>query len=503
MAIPKISGVETEFGIIARGLDVSPMVASSLLVNAYSDDGLTLRVWDFLNETPHVDARGEWDASAEYPHVESMMANAILTNGARYYVDHAHPEVSTPECSTPTEVVLYDRAAEMIIAESMTRASRRLANGAELVAYKNNSDGKGNSYGCHENYLVDRSVPFGRLQRAVTAHFVSRQVYCGAGKVGVEQPRDGEPRPAFQLSQRADFFEEEVGLETTIRRPIVNTRDEPHADPSRFRRLHVIAGDANMSQVATWLKVATTSLVLACLEDGMFPDDLAVADPVTEVRRVSHDVTLRHAVTLADGTSCTAINLQRRILGAVVRWLATVEDDCIGGESAAVVAEWSRVLDALETDPTELADTVDWVAKLRMVQGFAARHGVGLDDSRLRAIDLQYHDMRPERCLAGRAGLRALVDDTAALAAMTSPPETTRAYFRGSCVAKWPDRVVSANWDGIVVDTADGLVRIPMMDPMKGTRHLVGSVLQSSGSMDDLLAALTGSVERLEPDPGW
>lgn len=503
MATAKISGIETEFGIMARGLDVSPMVASSLLVNAYSDDGLSLRVWDFLNETPHVDARGEWDASAEYPHVESMMANAILTNGARYYVDHAHPEVSTPECSAPTQVVLYDRAAEMIISESMSRASRRLSNGAELVAYKNNSDGKGNSYGCHENYLVDRSVPFGRIQRGITAHFVSRQVYCGAGKVGVEQPRDGERRPAYQLSQRADFFEEEVGLETTIRRPIVNTRDEPHADPSRFRRLHVIAGDANMSQVATWLKVATTSLVLACIEDGMFPDRLTVADPVGEIRSVSHDVSLRHGIRLTDGSVCSAIEMQRQILEAVTTWSKTVTDDCIGGESGAVLAEWSRVLDALGTDPMQLADTVDWVAKLRIVEGFAARHDVGLDDPRLRAIDLQYHDMREEKCLARRAGLRVLVDDTAAAGAMTVPPDTTRAFFRGVCVARWPDRIISANWDGIVIDTPDGLVRIPMMDPMKGTRRLVGGLLENARSMDDLLAALTGTVERLEPDPGW
>ena len=228
-------------------------------------DGLSLRVWDFLNETPHIDARGAWDPTSEYPHVESLMANAILTNGARYYVDHAHPEVSTPECATPSEVVLYDRAAEFIIQRSMERAAARLAPGTELIAYKNNSDGKGNSYGCHENYLVERDVPFGRLQKFITSHFVSRQVFCGAGKVGVENPRDGEIAPSFQLSQRADFFEEEVGLETTIRRPIVNTRDEPHADPRKWRRFHVILGDANMSPFATRLKVGTTALVLEAL----------------------------------------------------------------------------------------------------------------------------------------------------------------------------------------------------------------------------------------------
>lgn len=503
MSIRKISGIETEFGIVARGLDVSPMVASSLLVNAYSDDGLSLRVWDFLNEAPHLDARGEWDPSAEYPHVESMMANAILTNGARYYVDHAHPEVSTPECATPSETVLYDRAAEMIITRSMERANARLATGTELVAYKNNSDGKGNSYGCHENYLVDRGLPFGRLQKCITAHFVSRQVFCGAGKVGSESRREGEDVPPFQLSQRADFFEEEVGLETTIRRPIVNTRDEPHADPTRFRRLHVIAGDANMSQVATWLKVGTTALVLACIEDNMFPDWLVIADPVTEVRRVSHDVSLRHAIRLVEGRSIKALDMQREIHQAVVTWMERTDDDCIGGEGPAVVAEWSRVLDGLSTDPSTVADTVDWVAKLRIIDGFTERHDLPMTDPRVRAIDLQYHDMRPDRCLATRAGLRALVDDSAAVGAMTAPPDSTRAYFRGRCVTAWPDRIVSANWDGIVVDTPGGLVRIPMMDPTKGTRTHVKSVLDGSASIDDLLTALTGSVERMEPDPGW
>lgn len=503
MAIQKISGIETEFGIVARGLDVSPMVASSLLVNAYSDDGLSLRVWDFLNETPHLDARGAWDPSAEYPHVESMMANAILTNGARYYVDHAHPEVSTPECATPSEVVLYDRAAEMIITRSMERASERLAAGAGLVAYKNNSDGKGNSYGCHENYLVERDLPFGRLQKFITSHFVSRQVFCGAGKVGSENRREGENVPAFQLSQRADFFEEEVGLETTIRRPIVNTRDEPHADPSRFRRLHVIAGDANMSQVATWLKVGSTALVLACIEDNMFPDWLVTADPVADIRMISHDVSLRHAVTLVDGRTITALDMQREIHSAVAGWLSRSSDDCIGGEGAAVLAEWSRVLDCLSSDPLLLADTVDWVAKRRMIDGFAERHGVGPADPRVRAIDLQYHDMRPGKCLAGKAGLRVMVDDADAARAMTQPPDSTRAYFRGRCVAEWPDRIVSANWDGIVVDTPEGLVRIPMMDPTKGSRAHVQPLIDGSRTIDDLLLRLTGTVERMDPDPGW
>jgi proteasome accessory factor A len=504
MAIPKVCGIETEYGIIARGLDITPTVASSLLVNAFSDDGLSLRVWDFVGETPHVDARGEWDARSEYPHVESLMANAVLTNGARYYVDHAHPEVSTPECLSPSEAVLYDRAGELIIEESMRRAATRLPAGTELVAYKNNSDGKGNSYGCHENYLVAREVPFGMLGRCITAHFVTRQVFCGAGKVGVEQQRDGEPVVPFQLSQRADFFEEEVGLETTIRRPIVNTRDEPHADPLRFRRLHVIAGDANMSQTATWLKLGTTALVLSMIEDGRFPAHLVLADPVTAVRRISHDPDMRHAVPTEDGTLLTALDIQSELCAAASAWLAGVDDDTVGGEGEAIVREWARVLDGLATDTRLVQDTVDWVAKHRLVKGYATRHSLPSHDPRLRAIDLQYHDMRAGKCLARRAGLVVTVDDRDAARAVSEPPATTRAFFRGECVRRFPDRIVSANWDGIVFETPEGLVRVPMMDPLKGTRDMTGTLLGSVTDADALIAALGGAAtERVEGDPGW
>ena len=331
MTLRKVLGIETEYGIIARNLDISPSVASSILVNSYTDDGPSLRVWNFDSETPHIDARDDGGANGTHPLVEPMMANAVLPNGARYYVDHAHPEYSTPECASPGEAVLHDRAGELVIEESMRRALLRLPDGAELVAYKNNSDGKGNSYGCHENYLVPREVPFGRIQAAMLAHFVSRQVFCGAGKVGVEVPRQGETRPAFQLSQRADFFEEEVGLETTIRRPIVNTRDEPHANPVRYRRLHVIAGDANMSEVATWLKLGTTALVLSCLEDDAFDLDVAPSDPVSAVRAVSHDISLGRAYECRDGRTRTALGVQEEILSGVTAWFGRQDDDPLGG----------------------------------------------------------------------------------------------------------------------------------------------------------------------------
>src|SRR5579871_2543409 len=231
MAIVKVCGLETEYGILLRGGgEPNPIAASSLLINAYVAELARKVGWDFEDETPGNDARGFAREGAGAPEVETHLVNTVLTNGARYYVDHAHPEYSTPECASPLDVLVHDKAGEVVLARSMAAAGRLLPPGERIVVYKNNSDGKGNSYGCHENYLLDRALPFSRIVQQLTSHLVTRQVYTGAGKVGRETP-NGPAEPArFQLSQRADFFEEVVGLETTLKRPIVNTRDEPHAD---------------------------------------------------------------------------------------------------------------------------------------------------------------------------------------------------------------------------------------------------------------------------------
>lgn len=505
MPSPKICGIETEFGIFARGADISPMTASSLLVNAWSDRGLALRAWDFSDEHPdHADSEG-WRPEADYPEVEMLMANTVLTNGSRYYVDHAHPEVSTPECVSPRQAVLYDRAAEEIVRGSLRRANGRLGRGIELVAHKNNSDGKGNSYGCHENYLVSRAVPFPRIVDCLTTHFVTRQVYTGAGKVGTENLREDEEPVAFQLSQRADFFEERVGLETTVRRPIINTRDEPHCDPDTWRRLHVIVGDANMSETATWLKLGTTAIVLAMLEDDAFPTNLTVTDPVTEMRRVSHDVTLGHRVHLVDGRMLDAITVQRTILTAAQQWRRTVSVDPLGGDTDDILTLWQSTLDALDRDPMELADRIDWVAKKRIIDAMADRHGLEPGHARLRAIDLQYHDLDAERCLARRIGLQRMFTDAEVADAVSSPPRGTRAFFRGECIRLFGDRISSANWDNIVFDTGiDGLQRVPTRDPLKGTAAHVEALLSSVRDVRGLLDALgDDAVEPVSDDPGW
>src|SRR3954467_8323597 len=228
MAIAKVCGIETEYGIQVRGAESNPVAASSVLINAYVSGVLRKVSWDYEDEQPGNDARGFRYEDVFAPETETQLVNAVLTNGARYYVDHAHPEISTPECRTALEVVRWDRAAEAIIRESMATAAAHLPDGAEILCHKNNSDGKGNSYGCHENYLLARSVPFGRIVAQVTPHFVTRQIVIGAGKVGCELPGMSADDVPYQISQRADFFEQEGGLETPLKRPIGNTRDEPH-----------------------------------------------------------------------------------------------------------------------------------------------------------------------------------------------------------------------------------------------------------------------------------
>ena len=302
MSVRRVMGTEVEYGISVQGQPLAnPMVASSQVVNAYASATVKARRarWDFEEESPLRDARG-FDMSRQVADPSQLtdedlgLANVILTNGARLYVDHAHPEYSSPEVTTPLDAVLWDKAGELVMLDASRRAGQ-LPGGAPIVLYKNNTDNKGASYGAHENYLMRRSTPFGDIVRHLTPFFVSRQVVCGAGRVGIGQ--DGREH-GFQLSQRADFFEVEVGLETTLKRPIINTRDEPHADPEKYRRLHVIIGDANLAEISTYLKVGTTSLVLAMIEDRFITTDLTVEGPVAGLRAISHDPTLQHQVRL-------------------------------------------------------------------------------------------------------------------------------------------------------------------------------------------------------------
>ncbi len=495
MAIEKVLGIETEYGV-AGGPEQDPILASSIIVNAYAQQGRSRINWDFEGETPDLDARGLPGLTSFAPIVETHLANTVLTNGARFYVDHAHPEYSSPECRTPLEATLYDSAGEEVLRRALLAANASLAREDAISIYKNNSDGKGNSYGTHENYLVSRRVEFSHVIRAMVPHFVSRQIIVGAGKVGAETDDALEHAPTFQLSQRAEFFEEVVGLETTLKRPIINTRDEPHADAERFRRLHVIIGDANLSQVATLVKLGSTALLLAALEDegvGAFPPP--PRSPVRALRRFSLDPTLCRVEVGDDGLARSAWDLQDALWHVASDYAGRTGASAVADEAevSLILLHWREMLDGVRDDPDSVADRVDWAAKRRILRGYQQRHDLSGTDVRLRAIDLQYHDVRRERSLASRAGLRPLFTPENVRHAVHAPPPTTRAFFRGRCVERFPEHIVAANWDSLVFDLGEGpLQRVPMMDPLRGTAALTENLLETSTSVSELLRALDG-----------
>jgi proteasome accessory factor A len=492
VAIQRVLGTETEFGItVVNQPGFNPIAASSAVVNAYAGDRTRIR-WSYDEESPGRDVRGREVVDAPSVDLETGMANTVLTNGARLYVDHAHPEYSTPECADPWSAALYDKAGETVIARAVGAAQGLLRDGERLVVHKNNSDGKGNSYGAHENYLIGRATPFGDVVAGLTPFFVTRQIFTGAGKIGAE---NGRPEVDFQISQRADFFEEEVGLETTLKRPIINTRDEPHADASQYRRLHVIIGDANRSEVQTFLKLGTTALVLDAIEDGALGDPPALRDPVREVWAVSHDPGLRHRIETADSKHRSALDIQWQYYAAAERH---ARDLGRAGVWRGVLDEWESILVDLERDPRATADRLDWTAKLRILEAYRDRDGFAWDDPKLRLLDLQYHDVDRERGLyqrlVERGEMRRLFTEEEILLAVEAPPEDTRAYFRGHCVRRFADAVVAANWDSIIFDVGgETLKRVPMMEPLRGTSRHVGGLLDASPTAAAMIQSLGGS----------
>ena len=492
MALRKVIGTETEFGItVLNQAGFNPVEASSAVVNSYAGSRARIR-WSFDEESPGRDLRGIGVIERTGLDFETGLVNTVLTNGARLYVDHAHPEYSSPECIDPWSAALYDKAGERVMVEAVRAAQRLLGPDERMVIHKNNTDGKGNSYGAHENYLIARSIPFDEIVRSLTAFFVTRQIFTGSGKVGSE---NGRPPVDFQITQRADFFEEEVGLETTLKRPIINTRDEPHADPTRYRRLHVIIGDANRSEMQTFLKLGTTALVLDAIEDGVFADPIELVDPVREVWSVSHDPTLRYAMETVDGGAMTALQIQWKYLGVIRDYAISIGVEPVW---IRVLDEWEKILIDLEKDPMITADRLDWTAKLRILEAYRKRDGLGWNDPKLRLLDLQYHDVDPERGLyqrlVNRGAMRRLFDDEEVELAVVEPPDETRAFFRGACVRKYPDALVAANWDSLVFDIGEEtLKRVPMMEPLRGTKEHVANMLDASPTAATMIRALGGN----------
>jgi proteasome accessory factor PafA2 len=490
MALPKICGIETEYSISVRETaEFNPVLTSSLLINAYAHPAFRRVKWDYEEESPLRDARGFERPGAEAPEDESGLVNVILPNGARYYVDHAHPEYSSPECSNPRDLVIWDKAGERILEASIAAARTVSPEGERVLIFKNNSDGKGNSYGCHENYLMSRQTPFPVLVRHLVPFFVSRQIFTGAGKVGVE---NGGDEIDYQISQRADFFEVEVGLETTFKRPIINTRDEPHADPERYRRLHVIVGDANMSEIATYLKVGTTALILKMIEDDFLMDDFTLAEPVRAIRDVSHDPSCKEKITLADDRNLTPVDLQWEYFRLAKKY---AQENDLDDTTADVLDRWEQVLEGLERDPMSLAKQLDWVAKLQLLEAYRSRDGLDWSHPKLKQIDIQYHDVRREQGLyyklLSSGKIEQLVEDREVDFAIDHPPEDTRAYFRGEALRRFSSKIVAASWDSLIFDIGDEPLRkVPTMEPSRGTRQHVQALFDASPDATTLIRNL-------------
>jgi proteasome accessory factor A len=361
--------------------------------------------------------------------------NDFLRNGGRLYQDTGcHPEYATPECDNPWDLALHDKAGERIVEELLLSAERKLAeSGIEctLFIFKNNTDSVGNTYGCHENYLVERSVNFHKLAEQMIPFFVTRQVFAGAGKV--LKTRLGNH---FYISQRAQHIYQEISGATTSSRGIINTRDEPHADEERYRRLHVIVGDSNMSEVSTYLKVGTTALILAMVEDGEIRKDLTLEDPVRAIKEISHDATCTRKVRLRHGKELSAIELQREYLDLAHDYYARMERSPLVND---LLERWERVLAQLADDPAQCGRDVDWVIKRELIVSYMERRGVGFDDQRVSMLDLQYHDVRRDRglyyMLCRRGKVACLFADPTIERAMSQPPQTTRAKVRSDFIA--------------------------------------------------------------------
>jgi proteasome accessory factor A len=491
VAIPKVMGTEIEYGITVKNdRDFDPISSCVLLVNAYREEHSGKILWDYDQENPLADARGfQVDGEKYTPNQQENIArNKTLVNGARYYVDHAHPEYSCPEVTNARELVIHEKAGERIVEISRREASLLLPAGAQLLIYKNNSDRKGNSYGSHENYLMDRRTSFKQIVEHLMPFFVTRQVFTGAGKVGSEN----RSHPCvYQLSQRADFFETEVALDTMVKRPIINTRDEPHADREKYRRLHVIVGDSNMSEYTIWLRNGVTALVLSMIEDGAIDRNLSLRDPVRAIKEVSHDPTCSKEVELERGGSRSAVQVQAEYLEMAQRYVRANP----GPELADLVAQWELVLVALERDPMELATRIDWVIKQAMIERFMERKGLDWESPQVQMLDLQYHDLRRERglyyLLERQGQVERIVTDEEINRAIQEPPEDTRAYFRGRCLQRYGPEVFGVNWDSISFGIGDEPIkRVLMTEPLKGSKAHVERLLLDSPTTADLVRNL-------------
>jgi proteasome accessory factor A len=408
-------------------------------------------------------------------------SNVFLRNGARLYLDvGSHPEYATPECDSVFDLVAHDKAGERILEGLLVEAERRLREegiAGDVHLFKNNTDSAGNSYGCHENYLVGRHGEFSRLADVLVPFLVTRQVICGAGKV-LQTPRGA----VYCISQRAEHIWESVSSATTRSRPIINTRDEPHADAERFRRLHVIVGDSNMSETTTLLKVGSTDLVLRMIEAGVVMRDLTLENPIRAIREVSHDITCQRKVKLANGREATALEIQREYHKKAADFV-----DRRGGDAVAkqVIDLWGRTLEAVETENFGLVDReIDWITKYVLIDRFRARHQLPLSSPRVAEVDLKYHDIHRERGLYYKLERAGAVDrvcrDLDIFAAKSIPPQTTRARLRGEFIRRAQERRRDFTVDWVHLKLNDQAQRTVLCkDPFRSIDERVDKLIAS------------------------
>ncbi len=375
-------------------------------------------------------------------------SNVFLENGARLYLDvGSHPEYATPECDSLYDLIAHDKAGERVLEGLVESAEQRLEEEGirgDVFLFKNNTDSAGNSYGCHENYLVSRQTDFQRMIDTLIPFFVTRSIYAGAGKL-LQTARG----TVFSLAQRAEHIWEGVSSATTRSRPIINTRDEPHADAERYRRLHVIAGDSNMSEYISYVKVGATVALLQMLEDDVVFRDLSLENPIRAIREISHDVTCRRRVRLANGRELSALDIQWEYLERVMRYARAPG---FPPQVQSAVAMWEHLLTGLEKDPLSLRRECDWVMKQHLIEEYAASRQLALSDPRLAMLDLAYHDVSRQRGLYYLVERRGLMDrvvtDEDIERALVQPPQTTRARLRGEFIkaAKEHNRDFTVDW---------------------------------------------------------
>ena len=408
-------------------------------------------------------------------------SNVFLENGARLYLDvGSHPEYATPECDSILECITHDRAGERILEGLVTGAEQRLRDEGirgTIYLFKNNTDSAGNSYGCHENFLTTRTDDLSYYGATLLPFFVSRQIFAGGGHI-LQTARG----PVFSISQRAEHIWEGVSSATTRSRPIINTRDEPHADSERFRRLHVIVGDSNMSEYTNFLKVGAAACVLRMIEDPVASlRDLTLENPIRAIRDISHDITCRRKVRLASGRELSALDIQRELLDRALRY---ADQRGFTTEEQRALDMWEHCIVALENDPLKLDREIDWVIKYRIIDEYCKRHNVGLDDPRVQMLDLQYHDIDRERGIffkmQSRGMVERLCDDKAIDLAKDVAPQTTRARLRGDFIRRAKERKRDFTVDWVHLKLNDQAQRTVLCkDPFKSQDDRVDKLIAS------------------------